>query len=171
MTTSPPQSPLLYSVFSGRYRLYLIMGTAVLGFLYGFPAFYLFINDISLVAVANESISYRYFYSFRILHGESENLFFPQGQLLTAVQILFNWFMDKVLAIPPHDLHLRMDAFGYTTLAINWLVALVAICAAFRSTSLTTSDRLTFTAVTLFVVYGTRSGISAAITPDYYGLE
>jgi len=153
---------------SKHFRVFCI---GILGLVYGFPAFYLFVHDVSLVAVANESLSYRYFYSFRIWNGENESLFTAQAQLLNSMHILFQWVMDDMLMLPADNLRARMEMFGYATLVINWVIGLLAIAVLFLCRSLSWMDRLVCSTVSLFVVYGSRSGISAAMTPDYYGME
>ena len=131
----------------------------------------LFYSDILLTAVANESLSYRFFYSWRLIGEGGDILLHPQGHLLTAIQNIFQSLSIGLNSPSPTSLLIQLEAFGYFTLSI----AVVMICALFmfvaRTPTIPISSRLLIVAVVVWGFYGSRSGISALVTPDYYSFE
>ena len=133
------------------------------------PAILLFASDVSLIAITNESLAYRFFFSLRLLSGSDDVVFLPQGQALTALQQLFHLLFGTIPA-GPDGLRAALDRFGYLTLGANLLLLAGSFLLLFASSS-TKCDRLLVLACGLFATYGSRSGINAAMTPDYYVFE
>jgi hypothetical protein len=131
----------------------------------------LFVSGVSVIVVASESVAYRYFTKVRLLAGEPGLLFLPQGQSVDALQQLIVWVQQSVLRIPPDSLRVRFDSFGYLTLLANCVFTWAALLIAFTSTYLRPLDKVSVGVVSLIATYGSASGMSMAMMPDYYGFE
>jgi hypothetical protein len=131
----------------------------------------LLLSGVSIVVVASESVGYRYFTNLRLIEGERSSLFVPQGHTVGALQHLIMSLQQAVLRIPPTRLRATLDTFGYITLLVNWAGTAAALIAAFSSRHLTRREKVSVGAVALVATYGSASGISIAMMPDYYGFE
>lgn len=147
-----------------------IVSPVVAGLLLFLP-FYLFWNEVSLVAIANESLSYRYFYSLRLLEGDGAGLVFPQGHGLTTFHHLVNLFLTFVLQIPMSELSARLEIFGYATLMTNTLLLAFLVFLIASSRRMEAHIKLMLYTLLLSFPYMSRSGISAFFAPDAYALE
>lgn len=141
---------------------------AVLAFLQALPWLPLLINKISPVAFAAESVGYRYFHSYRLLHGDKSGLWLPQGQTLGVIhefgQHLLDWGGVS-------GLRERIDFFSYGTLAFNTLVFGAVAWGLGRALPAGWRPRLLWAATGLFAVYGSWWGQFSACLPDYYACE
>ena len=136
-----------------------------------FPAIYLAAHRVSLVGVVPESLGYRYFMSLRILEGGGDFVFIIQGQTLTVAQHAIQLALSHLIGLPVTDLATRLDAFGYATLALNAALMGAVLVLGFGDGRLSGIDRWLVGTVAISAVYSSRSGLSAAMTPDYYFTE
>ena len=132
------------------------------------PWLLLLVNRVSLIACAAESIGYRYFHSFRILHGDEGVIWEAQGQTLGVLANLINGLLDLAHC---SDLQQRIAWFGFGTLALNTAIFGVVIITFCRQPVVTWADRLLVGAIGLYGVYGSRWGMASSWLPDYYTLE
>jgi hypothetical protein len=135
------------------------------------PAISLYRHGVSLLTVASESLGYRYFYSLRAQEGHERGLFLPQGQSLTAIHLAFNWGLSHLLRLPVSELRARTDLFGYGTLLLNGALIAGVLLGAANLRGLRPWDRVVVMAFPVIAIFSSSSGLSAIITPDYYGLE
>lgn len=152
---------------ASRWRLVACISTVVVGLV----PLALLLSGVSIIVVANESVGYRYFFNLRLLAGEQSGLFVPQGHSVGALQHLILWIQQVVLGMPPSRLRATLDTFGYLTLLVNWACTAAGLIAAFSSRRLTDADKVSVGAVALVASYGSASGVSMGMMPDYYGLE
>lgn len=122
----------------------------------------------SLLAVANESIAYRYFHSWRLVLGENGTIWEAQGQSLGLLHVLFQKILN---GSEIQSLDLRIDLFSYATLFANSAALAVVVYWLARHRAIRTAQLAIVAAVTLFGVYGSGWGLSAARLPDYYTWE
>jgi len=140
----------------------------LLTLLQALPWLVLLAGGVSLLAVANESIAYRYFHSFRLVQGEVGTIWEAQGQTLGVFHVLLQHGLD---ALGVENLRQRIDFFSYATLAANSLaVGLISYRLA-RSAEINRVGLGLFAAVAVFGVYGSGWGLASARLPDYYTLE
>jgi hypothetical protein len=78
----------------------------------------------TLTGMAEESTGYRYFYTLRILYGDNERPWLPQGQLVGLAHMLIQVILTT-LGYPPTELFPRIDLFAYSAAILpHILVAL-----------------------------------------------
>lgn len=121
------------------------------------PLIVLGARGVSLTGMTEESVGYRYFHTLRILYGDHERPWLPQGQLVGLTHMALHLALTA-LSYPPTQLFPRIDLWAYaatglplvlTGFAFAWaarplpgltsqaLMAAFCIMAAFdRSTSL-----------------------------------
>lgn len=149
-------------------RLFALRFAAVCMLLQALPWLMLLGQKISVVAFATESVGYRYFHSYRILHGEKSAIWEAQGQTLGV----FHHGLNILLTMAGvEDLRLRLEWFGYGTLAVGTLLW-GAVC--YRLARLPGSawqDRWLPALAGLFAWYGCFWGRASAMLPDYYSWE
>lgn len=126
------------------------------------------LSGSSLIAVANESIAYRYFHSFRLVKGEIGTIWEAQGQSLGLLHVGFQYLLD---ALGVESLRLRIDLFSYGTLAANSLAFGLLSYGLARKTALDRARLAIVSAVTIFGIYGSIWGLMSARLPDYYTFE
>jgi hypothetical protein len=132
------------------------------------PWLSLAIFKISPVAFAAESIGYRYFHTYRLLHGDKSGIWLPQGQTLGVFHLGAQQSLDWIGITGLRD---RLDLFGYGTLALNSLIFGGAIYYFNRVLAPGWIPRLLLAATSLFGIYGSRWGVIAGALPDYYTYE
>ena len=137
--------------------------------LFALPQAIMLAFGASLLIVANESISYRYFHVLRQLSGEDAEIWLPQGQLTSLLYRL-------VMLLIPRPVSLSSDAglifanmeavgIGYGCTVVV-LFCLLLLTAAF-SWRLTARDLALIMAVPLAMVAVPLSGLTYAIGVDY----
>lgn len=136
-----------------------------------FPPLIYLKNGIALTAVANESLSYRYFYSLRLLQGEASGIVLPQGQALTILQHGFNLLLTYVFHFPLTDTWNRMEIFGYLSLFSVSLLSSGILIWIGISKKIEWQIKILLTIVLISFCYASRSGLSAFATPDYSSFE
>ncbi len=134
------------------------------------PSIYL-ANGVALTAVANESLSYRYFYSLRLLQGEVSGIVLPQGQALTILHHGFNLLLTYVLHLPLTDTWSRMEIFGYLSLFSVSLLSSGILLWIGVSKKIEWHLKILLIIGFISFCYASRSGLSAFATPDYYSFE
>jgi hypothetical protein len=155
-------------MIAGTRRVAAALGVAVACAL---PAIYLAIHNVSLVGVVPESLAYRYFMSLRVLEDGRDFVFIIQGQALAVAQHAIQLGLSHLAALPTTDLATRLDAFGYTTLALNAALMAAVLWLGFADRRLRGIDLWLIGTLAISSVYSSRSGLSAAMTPDYYFTE
>jgi hypothetical protein len=122
----------------------------------------------SLVVVANEPISYRYFHVLRQLSGEGAEIWLPQGQLTSLLYRLVMLLIPRpISSSDAGSIFANMEAvgigYGFTVVA---LICVLLLTAAF-SWRLTTRDLAIIAAVPLAMVVIPSSGLTYATGVDY----
>lgn len=129
------------------------------------PNILLAAHHISLTALYEESIGYRYFYSLRILYS-SERPWLPQGQLPG----LFHLAIQAILSTfghPPSELFPRIDIFAF----LGALTPIIIVGLAFlwaASPLRSAVERSAFAVLLLVFIYASRLPQGWMTTPDYY---
>lgn len=119
-----------------------------------------------------ESVSYRYFGSARIMDGNPQGVWFPQGFLISTVHHLIYLFIDSVLALPIDDIRTRLNTFGYLSNTFIVLLNSAVVLACFRNRNFSGTDKALVIFVSLAPVLVTGSaGIYYSNLPDYYHLN
>lgn len=134
------------------------------------PPIYLFCAGVFPMVYASESIGYRYFHCLRILEGDF-SVRLPQGHLIGLWQKLIVYFQLKHPYNISNQLPESLQSFSYLTITFNCLLLVAGTVLFFIRNRGYPSRICIFYATLLLVIYGSRSGISAWITPDYYGTE
>ncbi len=122
---------------------------------------------LSLVGMGEESVGYRYFYSLRILYGENETPFLPQGHFLTlmhmALQRFLTWFGFSI-----SDLAMRTEVFSYVSCEIPLVVIFFSFNWAVRPIK-EFFIKLIFALALIATAFNLRSGGGFhLLIPDYY---
>jgi hypothetical protein len=126
---------------------------------------------ISPISYASEALGYRYFHSYRLLHGDKSPIWEAQGQTLGVLHHGINLLIDGVLVRSNSDLRARIDLFSHLTLAANALLLAAILLAAAANLRLTRNDLLILGGVSIFGVFGSGWSLQAAASPDYYLFE
>jgi len=130
------------------------------------PWLLLKMNDISQIGFNEESIGYRYFHSLRLLYGDNEFPWLPQGQFTGLFHIIIQWLLT-VFGYPIENSRIRIDIF--TDLALVMQFTLIAITFLFSVSNLNFTTRLAIAALFLMASYAQSSfnwGMHL-FTPDY----
>ena len=135
------------------------------------PTLALLLSDVSLVAVTNESLSYRFFYSLRLLNGDGGGIVLPQGHILTVFHHLLHLTAMPMAERVGVSILSRLDLFGYLTMGATALIGLALVAKIARAPFLPWHLKLLVLCAVANFAVGSRSGISAFATPDYYSLE
>lgn len=144
--------------------------TWFIGFLIGlvllFPLILLAKEGLTLTGMTEESTGYRYFYTLRILYGEHERPWLPQGQLVGLVHMGIQLLLTT-LGYPPTQLYPRIDLFTYLAAGLPHLVTVGAFIWAVRPIS-TITEKLILAATFIVISFQTRSGGGISLVqPDY----
>lgn len=89
------------------------------------PLIALAVSGLTLTGMAEESSGYRYFYSLRLLYGDHERPWLPQGQLPGLAHLGIQVALTSA-GYPPANLFPRMDLFSYAAAALPHLLVLPA---------------------------------------------
>lgn len=125
------------------------------------------------LVIANESLSYRFFYSFRAAALEPNAIFFlPQGQLIDALGVLFHKSFGAGfdLALPGH-LKAATAVFAFYLFVLNGLVLAASLELCLRCRLQPIGATVLTVGVVVLGYYSSSSGVSFLITPDYYLFE
>lgn len=152
-----------------RTRCAVVM-IAVCFCIYAAPPILIYFKHVSPLVYASESIGYRYFYSYRILNGDYENTFLPQGHTLGLFQHAIVGAMDAFCPTT-RALRLQLDTFAYATMLGAVILTGVALVWAIIRARLDCPSLLLIGVVLVASVYACRSGISNLIGADYYSYE
>jgi hypothetical protein len=132
------------------------------------PWFVLLASGVSLISVANESIAYRYFHSFRLVQGEAGTIWEAQGQTLGVFHVILQQGLD---ALGVETLRQRIDLFSYATLGANSLLLGVVAFRFARNPAMSRGALIALGGILVFGVYGSAWALMSARMPDYYTLE
>ena len=124
-----------------------------------------------ILTIGSESLAYRFFFSYRILNGESRNIWFLQGYLLSAAQnsLLVLSGADKV---DGSGLRWALNFFSLGSLALNTAVLAAAAAVVSFTRGITWTDRVMFAIIGLGPMYATSGqGFQHSLWPDYYHLN
>ncbi|WP_147041204.1 hypothetical protein [Skermanella aerolata] len=131
------------------------------------PAFIFAMEGLKLSGGAEESVGYRYFYSLRLLYGQNEAPWLPQGQLIGLLHQALQLALSAA-GFPVADLGDRVELFSY-------LSALLAACAGaaaflFAARELRSAiGTWALAAALVTCAYSLRSGGGYhLVLPDYY---
>ena len=122
---------------------------------------------IDLIAISEESVGYRYFYSLRLLNGDVGNPWLPQGQLVG----LFHQFIQVLLSVSGYaaqSLERQIEAF--TIVATLLPLLLTGLTLPFVTSAIPSrSGKLVYAAAILLAAYQVRAGGGYhLLLPDYY---
>jgi hypothetical protein len=92
-------------------KLWLIVAITVVG-AYALPLLSVLRSGAQYLSYANESLAYRYFISVRILGGEGESAWLPQGQLLTLLQHGIVLWLTKISGMSSSDIEHTLQPFS-----------------------------------------------------------
>jgi hypothetical protein len=131
------------------------------------PVVALIAHGYSATGMAEESLGRRYFYSLRIVYGEHERPWVPQGHLVSVAHMGVQYALTAS-GFPPTQVFPRIDIFGFAVSVIPILLAVFAFVWAVRPIA---SDigKLLVALVLLKVVFdpGTTRGYQL-VQADYY---
>jgi len=142
------------------------------------PQLYVYSTGAHPLAIANESVAYRYFYSLRVWMALPEGGYLPQGQLLDALGYLIQSVLGAWID-PAEHLRTSTQIFSCGVFAANLGVIAAAIRISLPSSLLAApTDRgaswlpaSLVAAVLLVGYYASRSGLNVLLAPDYYLFE
>lgn len=120
-----------------------------------------------LIAINEESVGRRYFYSLRILYGDQERPWLPQGQLAGLTHQMIQLLLT-VAGYPPSQLSPRIELWTLFAILIPNLALVIAFWWAVRVAP-SALALVAFTATVVIFVYD-RSSLDGffVIMPDYY---
>lgn len=134
------------------------------------PPTYLYLSNVFPMVYASESIGYRFYHSLRILEGDF-SVRLPQGHLINLLQkikIFIAWFNLGNLSFQTPEILFK---FSYYTIALNCTLLLIGSGLFFINNYKSILRMFIFYLIILLAIYGSRSGISAWVSPDYYATE
>lgn len=138
--------------------------TVALGLL--FPIILFAWQGLSLAGISEESTGYRYFYTLRMLYGEHERPWLPQGHLVGLVHIALQLLLTAI-GYPPTQLSPRIDLFIYLAAALPHLATAAAFLCAARPLA-TALQKFTLAALLVALSFAWTTGAgSHLIQPDY----
>jgi hypothetical protein len=156
----------MYRSFNRVHRWFCYFFTIVL---FSLPLVFLWLSNHDFLG---ESLAYRYFASMRILNGDAEGIWLPQGYLINIVQHVIVFFTKNHLNFNSEALRQNFNIFGYATNVVIVFFAALISAYAFFSKKLDSIDRTAFVFTLLIPVYGfLGQGIYYSILPDYYHLN
>ncbi|MDF1757018.1 MAG: hypothetical protein P1U74_01780 [Legionellaceae bacterium] len=133
-----------------------------------YPWIQLKIQGLSQIGFNEESIGYRYFHTLRILYGQGEYPWLPQGHLTGLFHMLIQLTLTA-LGYPISDRNIRVEAFVDTAILVQ--STLIALTFLFTFSIIRqTSIRLAAVALFLIASYAQSSfnwGLHL-LTPDYF---
>jgi hypothetical protein len=154
----------------GRTITWWIIAALVSG-AFALPLLRVLVTNAQYVLFANESVAYRYFLSVRILYGEGETAWLPQGQLVTLLQNGIVLWLSKVAGMPLGDIEHTLQPFGLATSAIVTALGVGILSYGITNRRFTVEDRLLVAFAALVPILVTRnSGFYYSTLPDYYFL-
>ncbi|NDJ15440.1 MAG: hypothetical protein EBY17_30385 [Acidobacteriia bacterium] len=137
----------------------------------GLPLILVVALRAEILAIASESLAYRFFYSYRMLHGEGGNIWFLQGYLVSAAQNAFLFLSGAASAAEP-DLRWAFQVFSWSTLALNLAVLATAAALVSFVRGPDWTDRVLLALVGVGPMYVTTGqGFQFSLWPDYYHLN
>ncbi len=140
--------------------------TALLGITLLLPVLLVAHDGVSLTGFQEESVGYRYFYSLRLLYGDAERPWLPQGQAVGLAHMAVQLALTA-LGYPPTQLFPRIDLFAYAASALP----LLGVCAAYLWAQQSLSSLLTkliLGATVVAIYFDRRSWNFDVLTkPDY----
>ena len=111
----------------------VLIAALLAGFLLS-PVLTLIAHGYTPTGMAEESIGRRYFYSLRILYGEHDRPWVPQGHLVSVSHIAIQYALTAA-GFPPTQLFPRIDVFAYTASILSVVVTVLAFIWAVRPIS------------------------------------
>jgi hypothetical protein len=139
---------------------------------FSFPFFWLSFSNYSYLALAHETLAYRYFFNLRILDGQGSAVWLPQGQLLSSLQTGILLVLNGLFGLSLVDLKGILSWYG---LLSNLLVISAYFCVALiaaHSRALNWFDRCLVLMTAPLVVLGTGfAGFYYTALPDYLALN
>src|SRR5436853_5217913 len=85
---------------------------SLLGIFLLFPLLYFWFSGFELSSLGEESVGYRYFYSLRLLYGNDETPWLPQGQFVGLFHQLIQIILTKI-GFSPSEILNRVELFSY----------------------------------------------------------
>jgi hypothetical protein len=126
----------------------------------------------SFLALANESVAYRFFLSERILAGEGATAWIWQGFLTSAIQTTLLALTTRLHLVSLADLPAQIAAFSYSYSILVALLGASIFAAAARLARISTLQIALMFIALFFSIFFTRdTGFHWAITPDYFALD
>jgi hypothetical protein len=142
-------------------RAIWLLGVAALVLL---PLIWCLTFGADFIALANESVAYRFFYSIRIHAGPDLTAWLPQGQLVTSIQHLIVWLLPDLTA---ESLRSSLNVFSLWSIGTIAAISVGALCLA--ATSKNWLDRATLSIVALVPLYVFPGTLM--LWPDYLALN
>ena len=123
------------------------------------------------LTLGNESLAYRFFYSYRILHGEGGNIVLAQGYPLSALQNLI-LILSGQLESDAMSLRSAFNSFTNLTIAFNTSLLIASFTLSAIVPQVKWTDRILLLIVGLGPMYSTSGqGFRHSLWPDYYQLN
>lgn len=128
-------------------------------------------SNAEALTLGNESLAYRFFYSYRILHGEGGNIVLAQGFPLSAFQNLI-LVLSGAVNSDVQSLRSAFNDFSIVTLALNTSLLVAAFSISALTREIKWTDRILLAIVGLGPMYATAGqGFRHSMWPDYYHLN
>lgn len=151
----------LAAIAAGRFLPLALLAVALL-----LPLLFVVHDGLSLTSFQEESTGYRYFYTLRMLYGDGERPWLPQGQAVGLIHMVIQVVLTA-LGYPPSQLFPRIDIFAYVASAFP----LLAVCAAYYWTQQwlrSWVSKLTLSLAIIVTYFDIRSwGFDVLTKPDY----
>jgi hypothetical protein len=140
---------------------------ALLGVCLLAPVVTLMIYGLTTTGNAEEGVGRRYFYSLRILYGEHERPWAPQGQLVSVVHLAIQLVLTAV-GFPPTQLFPRIDVFVQAVSILPIVLTVLAFIWAIRPITSPLAKLLIALGFLLVVFDSATTRGYHLVTPDYY---
>lgn len=128
-------------------------------------------NNAEALTLGNESLAYRFFYSYRILQGEGGHIVLAQGFPLSAFQNLV-LVLSGTVNLDAQSLRSAFNSFSIVTLAFNTSLLIAAFSIGALARGIKWTDRILLVIVGLGPMYATAGqGFRHSMWPDYYHLN
>jgi hypothetical protein len=148
--------------------LWLMVAIAVVA-AYALPLLTFVRLGAQYLSYANESLAYRYFVSVRILSGEGESAWLPQGQLVTLLQHGIILWLTKISGMSSSDIEHTLQPFSLASCTLMTIMGSILLVYGMTNRRFMTRDKIlvAFAALgPIFVLHDV--GLYYSTLPDYY---